>query len=141
MEFERKRYHVHLDIAPLVDVVLNLLLFFMLTSHLVEEPAIKIKLPDSNTAESIRETSKTITITKHGELYFMDKRVDLENLRVAIQESLPEREKGFLRIKADREVEVGLLVRVIDEVRLAGVKNFSVVTEKRWGRKYLKHEE
>jgi biopolymer transport protein ExbD len=131
MEFERKRYHVHLDIAPLVDVVLNLLLFFMLTSHLVEEPAIKIKLPDSNTAESIRETSKTITITKRGELYFMDKRVDLENLRVAIQESLPEREKGFLRIKADREVEVGLLVRVIDEVRLAGVKNFSVVTEKR----------
>ena len=141
MEFERKRYHVHLDIAPLVDVVLNLLLFFMLTSHLVEEPAIKIKLPDSNTAESIRETSKTITITKRGELYFMDKRVDLENLRVAIQESLPEREKGFLRIKADREVEVGLLVRVIDEVRLAGVKNFTIVTEKRWGRKYLKHEE
>lgn len=130
MEFERKRYHVRLDIAPLVDVVLNLLLFFMLTSHLVEEPAIKIKLPDSNTAESIRETSKTITITKHGELYFMDKRVDLKNLRVAIKEILPEKEKGFLRIKADREVEVGLLVRVIDEVRLAGVKNFSVLTER-----------
>jgi biopolymer transport protein ExbD len=131
MEFERKRYHVHLDIAPLVDVVLNLLLFFMLTSHLVEEPAIKIKLPDSKTAESNREISQTITITKHGELYFIDKRVDLKNLRASIQESLPEREKGFLRIKADREVEVGLLVRVIDEVRLAGVKNFSVVTEKR----------
>jgi biopolymer transport protein ExbD len=130
MEFERKRYHVRLDIAPLVDVVLNLLLFFMLTSHLVEEPAIKIKLPDSNTAESIRETSKTITITKRGEIYFVDKRVDLKNLRVAIQESLPEKEKGFLRIKADREVEVGLLVRVIDEVRLAGVKNFSVLTER-----------
>jgi len=130
MEFERKRYHVRLDIAPLVDVVLNLLLFFMLTSHLVEEPAIKIKLPDSNTAESIRETSKTITITKRGEIYFMDKRVDLKNLRVAIQESLPEKEKGFLRIKADREVEVGLLVRAIDEVRLAGVKNFSVLTER-----------
>jgi len=130
MEFERKRYPVRLDIAPLVDVVLNLLIFFMLTSHWVEEPAIKIKLPDSNTAESIWETSKTITITKQGEIYFMDKRVDLKNLRVAIQESLPEKEKGFLRIKADREAEVGLLVRVIDEVRLAGVKNFSVLTER-----------
>ena len=131
MEFERKRYHVHLDIAPLVDVVLNLLLFFMLTSHLVEEPAIKIRLPESTTAESMRETSQTITITKNGELYFMDKRVDLKNLRAVIQTSLPEREKGFLRIKADKEVDVGLLVSVIDEVRFAGVKNFSIVTERR----------
>ena len=131
MEFERKRYHVYLDIAPLVDVVLNLLLFFMLTSHLIEEPAIKIRLPDSRTAESMREISRTITITKNGELYFMDKRVDLKNLRVAIQDSLPEREKGFLRIKADKEVDVGLLVSVIDEVRLLDVKNFSIVTERR----------
>ena len=131
MEFERKRYHVHLDIAPLVDVVLNLLLFFMLTSHLIQEPAIKIRLPDSRTAESMREISRTITITKNGELYFMDKRVDLKNLRVAIQDSLPEREKGFLRIKADKEVDVGLLVSVIDEVRLSDIKNFSIVTERR----------
>jgi biopolymer transport protein ExbD len=131
MEFERKRYHVHLDIAPLVDVVLNLLLFFMLTSHLIQEPAIKIRLPDSRTAESMSEISRTITITKNGELYFMDKRIDLKNLRVAIQDSLPEREKGFLRIKADKEVDVGLLVSVIDEVRLSDIKNFSIVTERR----------
>jgi biopolymer transport protein ExbD len=131
MEFERKRYHAHLDIAPLVDVVLNLLLFFMLTSHLIEEPAIKIRLPDSTTAESMREISRTITITKNGELYFMDKRVDLKNLRVVLQSSLPETEKGFLRIKADKEVDVGLLVSVIDEVRLSDIKSFSIVTERR----------
>jgi biopolymer transport protein ExbD len=131
MEFERKRYHVHLDIAPLVDVVLNLLLFFMLTSHLIEEPAIKIRLPDSTTAESMREISRTISITKNGELYFMDKRVDLKNLRALIQTSLAEREKGVLRIKADEEVDVGLLVSVIDEVRLSDVKTFSIVTERR----------
>jgi len=131
MEFERKRYHVHLDIAPLVDVVLNLLLFFMLTSHLIEEPAIKIRLPDSTTAESMEEISQTITITKNGELYYMDKRIDLKSLRAVIQGRLPDREKGFLRIKADKEVDVGLLVSVIDEVRLAGVKTFSVVTERR----------
>ena len=131
MEFERKRYHVHLDIAPLVDVVLNLLLSFMLTSHLIDEPAIKIRLPDSRTAESMREISRTITITKNGELYYMDKRVDLKNLRAAIQDSLPDKEKGFLRIKADKEVDVGLLVSVIDEVRLSDIKNFSIVAERR----------
>jgi biopolymer transport protein ExbD len=131
MEIERKRHRVHLDIAPLVDVVLNLLLFFMLTSHLVEEPAIKIVLPDSGTAESMKEISQTITIAREGEIYFMNRRVDLKNLRGAIQGSLFEREKGLLRIKADRDVGVGLLVSVIDEVRLSDVKNFSIVTERR----------
>lgn len=131
MEFERKRSHVHLDIAPLVDVVLNLLLFFMLTYHVIQEPAIKIRLPDSRTAESMEETLRTITITKNGEFYFMDKRVDLKNLRALIQVSLPDKKKDFLRIKADKEVDVGLLVSVIDEVRLAGVKTFNVVTERR----------
>ncbi len=132
MEFERRKgNHSHLNIAPLVDVVFLLLLFFMLTSHFIQEPVIKIRLPDSTTAESMREISQTITITKNGEIYFMDKRVDLKNLRIAVQDSLPEGEKGFLRIKADKEVDVGLLVSVIDEVRLSNVQTFSIVTERK----------
>jgi biopolymer transport protein ExbD len=132
MEFERRKgNHSHLNIAPLVDVVFLLLLFFMLTSHFIQEPAIKIRLPDSTTAESMREISRTVTITKNGEIYFMDRQVDLKNLGTAIQNSLPGREKDFLRIKADKEVDVGLLVSVIDEVRLSDVKTFSIVTERR----------
>ena len=132
MEFERRRYnHTHMDIAPLVDVVFLLLLFFMLTSHLIQEPAIKIKLPDSKTAEAKSETIRTLLITKDGEIYFMDKRVDLKNLQMAIKGHLHDLEKDFLRIKADRDVSVGLLVSVIDEVRHSGIKNFSIVTERR----------
>ena len=131
MEFERRRYnHAHMDIAPLVDVVFLLLLFFMLTSHLMQEPAIKIRLPESKTAEA-KEAIKTVLITKDGEIYFMDKRVELKNLQMAIKEGLTDVEKDFLRIKADRDVGVGLLVSVIDEVRHSGIKNFSIVTERR----------
>jgi biopolymer transport protein ExbD len=132
MEFKRRRYrHEHMNIAPLVDVVFLLLLFFMLTSHLVQEPVIKIKLPESKTAEAQSEQIKTVLVTKTGEIYFMDKQVDLENLQKAIKESVGEVKKEFIRIKADRESDVGLLVSVIDEVRLSGVTNFSIVTERR----------
>jgi biopolymer transport protein ExbD len=120
-----------MDIAPLVDVVFLLLLFFMLTSHLIQEPAIRIKLPESKTAEAKNEAIKTVLITKDGEIYFMDRRVNLENLQLAIKENLRDVEKDFLRIKADRDVSVGLLVKVIDEVRHSGIKNFSIVTERR----------
>jgi biopolymer transport protein ExbD len=61
----------------------------------------------------------------------MDKRVDIENLQRAIVESISDVKKDYVRIKADRDSDVGLLVKVIDEVRLSGITNFSIVTERR----------
>lgn len=120
-----------MNIAPLVDVVFLLLLFFMLTSHLIQEPAIKINLPESKTAEAQNDQMKTILITKNAEIYFMDKRVDIENLQRAIMECATDIKKEFVRIKADQEADVGLLVKVIDEVKLSGITNFSIITERR----------
>ena len=132
MEFERRRHnHAHMNIAPLVDVVFLLLLFFMLTSHLMQEPAIKIKLPESKTAGAQKEDIKTIYISKEGNIFFMDKGIDIKDLQIAIKGTLKDREDDFVRIKADKESDVGVLVSVIDEVRLAGVKNYSIVTERR----------
>jgi len=132
MEFERRRHnHSHMNIAPLVDVVFLLLLFFMLTSHLVQEPAVRIRLPESKTAEANTDTVQTIMITKDGEIYLMDKRVDLNRLQMAIKGGLKDLKTDLLRIKADRETDVGTLIDVIDEVRLAGVRNYSIVTERR----------
>ncbi|NOY65348.1 MAG: biopolymer transporter ExbD [Nitrospirae bacterium] len=131
MEFERKRYsHSHMNIAPLVDVVFLLLLFFMLTSSLVREPAVKIRLPESRTAATEHEAIKTVIITREGAIFFMDREVSLSGLQKAVIEGLNDRKEDSLRIKADRNTSVGLLMKVIDEVRLAGVRNFSVVTEK-----------
>lgn len=132
MEFERRRHnHAHMNIAPLVDVVFLLLLFFMLTSHLMQEPAIKIKLPESKTAESQKDAIKIIYISKDGNIFFMDKRVDLNRLQTEIKGALKDAEQDFVRIKADKESDVGILVSVIDEVRLAGIRNYSIVTERR----------
>lgn len=131
MEFERKRHnHVHLNVAPLVDVVFLLLLFFMLTSHLMLEPAIRIKLPESKTAKTEHERMKSIFITKTGEIYYLDKKVALHDLQSAIKETIWDVDTDFIRIKADKDSNVGILVSVIDEVRHAGVKNYSIVTEK-----------
>lgn len=134
MEFERKRYHAHLDMAPLIDVVLNLLLFFMLTSHLVQEPAIQITLPTSRTAEAVQQTVRMVSVTKSGDIFLQEKRVDLKNLRAELLGSIQDPQKDFVRIKADREVPVGLLVKVIDEVRQGGIIHFSILTTKEEGK-------
>ncbi len=131
MEFERKRYsHSHMNIAPLVDVVFLLLLFFMLTSSLVQEPAIKIRLPESRTAAAEHEAIKTVIITSEGRIFFMGRDVRLSGLQEAVRKGFSDRKEDSLKIKSDRHASVGLLMKVIDEVRLAGVRNFSVVAEK-----------
>jgi biopolymer transport protein ExbD len=132
MEFERRRHsHQHIEIAPLVDVVFLLLLFFMLTSHLVQEPAVRIRLPESKTAEVKPEAVPTVYVSREEKIYFQDRQVDLERL-IPILKGLQEKAPNQpLRLKADREVNVGFLIKVIDEVRLAGVSNFSIMTERR----------
>ncbi|GAB4432328.1 MAG: protein TolR [bacterium] len=132
MEIERKRYnHSHINIAPLVDVVFLLLLFFMLTSHLVKEPSIKINLPKSKTSQNERDEIKTVYITKEGKIFFMDKETDIERLPLVIKEFTKDPEKEFVRIKTDKDANVGALVSVIDEIRLSGIKNYSILAERR----------
>ena len=130
MEFERRKPCAKvMNLAPLVDVVFLLLLFFMLTSQFIKESAIKITLPESKAAETAADNEpKTVTITEKGLIYFMDKAVKLEDLQKAIIES---HEKDFIRIKADSDVSLGLMVKVIDEVKLAGIKQFSIVTQQK----------
>jgi biopolymer transport protein ExbD len=132
MEFERRRHnHHHIEIAPLVDVVFLLLLFFMLTSHLVQEPAVRIKLPESRTSEVKPETARTIWITKAEQVYFQDRPVELDRLVEALKKGNTGGGQEPLKIKSDREVPVGFLIKVIDAVRLAGISNFSILTERR----------
>jgi biopolymer transport protein ExbD len=132
MEFERRRHnHHHIEIAPLVDVVFLLLLFFMLTSHLVQEPAVRIKLPESRTSEVKPETARIIWITKTEQIYFQDRPVALDLLVEALKKGSPGGGQEPLKIKSDREAPVGFLIKVIDAVRLAGISNFSILTERR----------
>lgn len=131
IEFERRRNnHQHINLTPLVDVVFLLLLFFMLTAHFVNAPAIKIALPESKTAEPEVKEEVLITITNDGTLFIDKDRVLLSGLQYNLQEKLKKLKKPQVRIKADREARLGLVVKVVDEIRLAGAGAFSLETEK-----------
>ena len=76
----RKRFAAPLDIAPLVDVIFLLLLFFMLTSRMVSEPAIMIDLPDSSTAQVQTPSEVVISISDQGEIFLGEDPVELDSL-------------------------------------------------------------
>jgi biopolymer transport protein ExbD len=133
MEFER-RHHSHnfIQIAPLVDVVFLLLLFFLLTYHLGQEERIRIALPRARSAEASQaESPPTVAVTRDGDIYCMGRKTDLASLRGVVSALRPGGRVETLRIRADREVPVGLLVQVIDEARLGGARTLSIATERR----------
>lgn len=132
MEFERsRRRHTHIDVAPLVDVVFNLLLFFVITYNVAADPAVKIRLPESKTADSQAEEQVVIALSREGQIYLGEKAIQTEDLPSLVREALSRCKEPSVKIKADQEVPVSLLLKVVDAVKLTGCSTFSIATEKR----------
>ena len=115
-----------LDIAPLIDVVFLLLIFFMLTSSYIFQPGIKINLPKAVTSKVIQEKNLVIAINPQNQIYLNKRSISLENLKSHLEkaaaEDLP------LLIKADRKASLGKVVQVWDMCREAGLTQINIAT-------------
>lgn len=129
MEFERnRRRHRYIDMAPLVDVVFNLLLFFMITYNVAADPAIKIRLPGSTTADTQAEEPIVISVSREGTIFIGHELSAIGEIAHIVRRKLDGKKVASVRIRADQEAPVGLLVKVVDAVRLSGCSAFSLVT-------------
>lgn len=115
-----------LEIAPLIDVVFLLLIFFMLTSSFVKEPAIDIKIPKAITGQILQEKSAVITIDSKGAVYLDGREVEADDLKDRLKE-LAADEKS-LRIRADEKTRIGKVVEVWDLCREVGIAQVSIAT-------------
>ncbi|UCD15059.1 MAG: biopolymer transporter ExbD [Candidatus Omnitrophota bacterium] len=130
MEFERrKRVNTHLNIAPLIDVVFLLLIFFMLSSHFLTQPGIKITLPSAVTAKPHPEEDILIFIDSNDKLYLNDEEVTLENLMNKLKAKLTEAKKKTVIIKADEKIDLGLAVKAMDIAKQAQAQGVIVSTK------------
>ncbi|MDO9575129.1 MAG: biopolymer transporter ExbD [bacterium] len=129
MEFEgRKKVRTQLNIAPLIDVVFLLLIFFMLSSHFVTQPGIKITLPAAITAKLHPEEDIVISITRDNNLYLNEEEVDLDNLLDRLREKIEDSVKKIVIIKADEKIDLGLAVKVMDIARQAEAEGLVIST-------------
>lgn len=130
MEFERRRrVSTNLNLTPLVDVVFNLLLFFMLCSQFVTQPGIKITLPSAVTARLHPEEDIIISITEDNSLYLDERLVTLENLLEQLETEITKTEKKTVIIKADEKIDLGLAVKVMDLAREADAERLIISTK------------
>ena len=130
LEFDKKPQKKRwLELAPMIDVVFLLLIFFMLTS-IYAKPMLPVSLPESETATVQDEPDITIGITQSGDISLNTKSVTLASLPEELNELLSVRRDKSIRLVADKAINFGLVISVMDIVKMCGADNIAVVTEK-----------
>ncbi len=117
-----------INVIPLVDVVLVLLLIFMLTAPMMYR-GIDVNLPKTASKPTAIEERLVLTLTKDRLVYLNDRPVPLASLEPRLRELLRERSDRTLFIKADKDLAYGYVVETMDRVRRAGVDRVGMVTE------------
>lgn len=115
-----------IDIAPLIDVVFLLLIFFMLTSSFIFQPGIKVNLPRAITSEMLSEENAVISITAENLIYYKQKLVTIKELSPLLKGIASARLPVL--IKSDRKASLGRIVVVWDICRQEGVQQVNIAT-------------
>jgi len=116
-----------INITPLVDVVLVLLLIFMLTAPVLQS-GVEVAVPQTRTVSQLTEVHLVVTIDKDQNVFLQDKPVNIHDLP-ALLASNPKEQKKVVYVRADQKVPFGAFASVMDAVKQAGIQNISIVTQ------------
>ncbi len=115
-----------IDLTPMLDVVFIMLIFFIVTTSFVRETGIDINRPSAATAEKKSKGNILIAINRGGEIWLDKRRIDIRAVRANIQRLKAKFPQSSVIIQSDTDSRTGILVRVMDQIRLAGVRNISI---------------
>jgi len=126
---EKKRHKVLINITSLIDVLFLLLIFFMISSTFVEQPGMKLELPESKSALTEKIKDLVLQINADGTMTLNDENISLENLEDMFKQILPTLEEKSLVLKADKTVPHGTVVKVMDLAKLSGLEKLIIATQ------------
>ncbi|MDY0376498.1 MAG: biopolymer transporter ExbD [Desulfobacterium sp.] len=121
-----KKQSLTLDIAPLIDMVFILLIFFLVTTSFVKETGVDVNRPTASTAVAKENVTILVGITAQDKIYVDNREIDLRALRLNVERALGEKPDGSVVIVADKNSTTGTAIAAMDQCRLAGAENVSL---------------
>jgi biopolymer transport protein ExbD len=115
-----------IDLTPMLDVVFIMLIFFIVTTSFVKEAGIQVSRPSAASAEKKERANILVAISATGEVWIDKRRVDIRSVRANVERLHAESPEGQVVIQADKLSETGTLVKVMDQIRMAGVLDISL---------------
>jgi biopolymer transport protein ExbD/biopolymer transport protein TolR len=117
-----------INITPLVDVVLVLLVIFMLTAPVLQS-GIEVAIPKTRTVKEITQQRMVVTIDRDQQVFLGDKPVNIHELGQKLRQPGVDDAKRVIYLRADERVPFGAFASVMDAVKQAGITNISIVTQ------------
>ncbi len=116
--------------SSLTDIVLLLVIFFLLTSQFVIHTGVKVKLPGSRINEQAEPTQLVVTITSENAVYVGSEQIGIDQLALKLNEGLQINDQNNLVNRADKTVQIDVVIKVIDAAKSVGIGKFTIETEK-----------
>jgi biopolymer transport protein ExbD len=126
---KNKRQMAELNMAPLIDMVFILLIFFLVTTSFVKETGIEVNRPTASTAVSQKKANILIAINADNRVFIDHREIDIRAVRANIERALAENPEGAVVVVADSTSSTGSAIRVMDGCRLAGAENVSLAAQ------------
>lgn len=130
LKCKRASYGVQPPLTSLIDIVFMLLIFFLLTTNFITDESISIKLPRARASKPQVEKILSVQVDKEGRIFLESRQLDEPTLFKRLKERLADSVKKAVTIRADREVALDRVVRVMDTAKAAGARTLSLSTEK-----------
>lgn len=131
MKFETTRKPISaFSLSSLTDIVFLLLVFFLLTSQFVIQTGVKVKLPASKMNEQSMPTKLIVSITEENDVYVGSEQTDLNSIAIKLDKLRESITDNNLVIRADKSVDIDLVIQVIDAAKAVGIDRFTIETEK-----------
>ena len=128
---KKKNDESEINITPMLDIVFIMLIFFIVTTSFVKEISIDVNRP---TKSPIKEQKKSdvisVRILDSGQILIQQRLISIDAVRANIESSLALKPQASVVVVSDRDADAGLLVKVIDQSRLAGAMNVSLAAQK-----------
>lgn len=118
-----------IDLSPLIDCVFILLIFFIVTTTFVEETGVEVDKPQAASSVRLEKSSILIALTNKGEVVYGGREIGISGVRPLVKRMLQTEDIPVI-IQADSASQSGLLVRIIDEAKLAGASKVSLASRK-----------
>lgn len=120
-----------INVTPLVDVILVLLIIFLITAPVIYQSAIKVQLPKAASGEQAQKSALAFTLSKDGQLAWNGEKLDWKTLseRLAQRKPTADSAQESATVGADEGTPHGLVVKLMDALRQAGIQRFALSVE------------
>ena len=123
---EEKKELISINITPLIDIVFLLLVFFMLATSFIQRSTMEVNLSSGSSQIIEKKNVITIILKKDGNISLNTKLIDLLNIKKEITKKLEQNSNYIFLIKCHKKVEVQKIIRLIEEIRLAGTNKIQL---------------